>query len=108
LNYTIATTGDTFPLQGFTISGLPGDVNFGTGIDSSGAFTAPVVKGQSYTVWIEEQSNESGSVDSSGSASAAFSWSLPGGVPVPVPPSAALLGLGLASLGVMRRKTKVA
>jgi hypothetical protein len=60
LNYTINTTRDTFPLQGFSISGLPGDVNFGTGIDASGAFIVPLVQGQTYTIWIEEQSNEKG------------------------------------------------
>jgi protein with PEP-CTERM/exosortase system signal len=109
-------TGFLFGLQGFNLSGIysptyasehGGQGYLDADINSSGEFVAPVVAGQTYTLFLGEQSNYGGSgLDATGSVDADFSWTLPGAArSVPDGDATiAMLGAVFAGLAVLRRR----
>jgi hypothetical protein len=124
LDYDITMNGDTFGLQGFSLSGIyspqyaaanNGDGYLNTnpsgptadGIDNSGEYVAPVTAGETYTLSFSEESNfTGGGTNGSGSVAADFSWSLPR-ASSSVPDSGStvtLLGGVLVGIAALRRK----
>lgn len=116
LDYDSTATGFLFGLQGFNLSGLYSpqyaSENNGQGylsadINSSGEFVAPVVAGQTYTLFLSEESNYGGSgLGTTGSVVADFSWTLPGATSS-VPDGGttiAMLGTVFAGLAALRRR----
>ena len=124
LDYDITMTGDTFGLQGFSLSGIYSPqyaaLNNGNGyldtnpsgptadgVDNSGEYVAPVTAGETYTLSFSEESNFSGGgTDGSGSVTADFRWSLPG-ASSSVPDGAAtlpLLGSACVGIAALRRR----